>query len=145
MMGKWSGVRYKKLDGKLNRVDFEFGGNSGYTHCDTPDKGWTYIPMRSDKSEAIPADRLKQCRTNLIFPGACRLRSKGNKAVLQEGNCKWFWSLCKIKFYPMLPEKSNLFYRYEYNNLFVQMKQMGEAGGPNGGAPKEIVTDFSDC
>ena len=56
MMGNEVQVKVTKVDGKLNRVDFEIGGNSGYTIV-TPDKGWTYIPMRSDKPDEMPASK----------------------------------------------------------------------------------------
>ena len=50
MMGNELEVKVNNVDGKRDRVDIEFGGNSGYTML-TPDKGWTYITMSSDNPE----------------------------------------------------------------------------------------------
>ncbi|MEO6220080.1 MAG: hypothetical protein ABIO81_06610, partial [Ginsengibacter sp.] len=41
MMGSEVQVKVTKVEGKLFRTDFEFGGNSGYTIV-TPEKGWSY-------------------------------------------------------------------------------------------------------
>src|SRR5664279_1268145 len=83
MMGNEVQVKVTKVDGKLNRVDFEVGGNTGYTII-TPDKGWTYIPMRSDKVDEIPAERLKTMQDQLDIAGPLvDYAAKGYKAVLQ--------------------------------------------------------------
>src|SRR5258708_17310483 len=52
MNGNEVDVKVTKVDGKLSRVDFEVGGNTGYTIV-TTDKGWSYIPMMSDKVNEI--------------------------------------------------------------------------------------------
>ena len=83
MMGNEVQVKVTKVDGKLNRVDFEFGGNSGYTII-TPDKGWTYIPMRSDKPDEIPEARLKTMQDQIDIAGPLvNYASKGYQAALK--------------------------------------------------------------
>ena len=54
-------VKVTQVNGKLNRADFSVGGNPGYFII-TPDKGWFYFPMRSDKPVEIPAARIKTRR-----------------------------------------------------------------------------------
>jgi len=83
MMGNEVEVKVTKVDGKLNRIDFEVGGNTGYTIV-TPDKGWTYIPMRSDKVDEIPQARLKTMQDQLDIAGPLvDYAVKGYKASLQ--------------------------------------------------------------
>lgn len=143
MMGNEVEVKVTKVDGKLNRVDFEFGGNSGYTIL-TPDKGWTYIPMRSDKPEPIPADRLKTMQDQLDISGPLvDYASKGYKASLQGKETANGAEAYKIVLTNAAGKESTFFIDTK-THLLVQSKQMSDAGGANNGGPKEIVTDFSD-
>ena len=83
MMGNEVDVKVTKVDGKLSRVDFAFGSNTGYTII-TPDKGWSYIPMRSDKAEEMPEERLKTMQDQLDIAGPLvNYAAKGYKATLQ--------------------------------------------------------------
>ncbi|MDQ6904364.1 MAG: outer membrane lipoprotein-sorting protein, partial [Bacteroidota bacterium] len=143
MMGNEVEVKVTKVDGKLNRVDFEFGGNSGYTIV-TPDKGWTYIPMRSDKPEEIPADRLKTMQDQLDISGPLvNYAAKGYKAALQGKETANGAEAYKIVLTSAAGKESTYFIDIN-THLLVQTKQMSDAGGPNNGGPKEVVTDFSD-
>lgn len=143
MMGNEVEVKVTKVDGKLNRVDFEFGGNSGYTIV-TPDKGWTYIPMRSDKPEEIPAERLKTMQDQLDISGPLvDYAAKGYKAELQGKETANGTEAYKIVA-TNAAGKETTFFIDTKTHMLVQTKQMGETGGPNNGGPKEVVTDFSD-
>ncbi len=143
MMGNEVEVKVTKVDGKLNRVDFEFGGNSGYTIV-TPDKGWTYIPMRSDKPEEIPADRLKTMQDQLDISGPLvNYAAKGYKAALKGKESANGTEAYKIVLTSAAGKESTYFIDIN-THLLVQTKQMSDGGGPNNGGPKEVVTDFSD-
>lgn len=142
MMGNEVGVKVTKVDGKLNRVDFEVGGNTGYTIV-TPEKGWMYIPMRSDKVDEIPAERLKSMQDQLDIAGPLvNYAAKGYKASLQGKdtiNGKEAWKI-------QLTNDAGKTLTYSIDaktNLLIQSKQMSEGGNRNGG-PTEVITDFSD-
>ena len=142
MMGNEVQVKVTKVDGKLNRVDFEIGGNTGYTII-TPDKGWTYIPMRSDKVDEIPAERLKTMQDQLDIAGPLvDYAAKGYKAVLQGKEAikdKEAWKIQVTN----NSGKDITYYIDTKTNLLVQSRQMAEGGRRNGG-PTEVITDFSD-
>ena len=143
MMNNEVEVKVTKVDGKLNRVDFEFGGNSGYTIV-TPDKGWTYIPMRSDKPEEIPADRLKTMQDQLDISGPLvDYSAKGYKAALQGKETANETEAYKIVL-TNAGGKETTFFIDTKTYMLVQTKQMGEMGVPNNAGPKEIITDFND-
>ncbi len=143
MMGNEVEVKVTKVDGKLNRVDFEFGGNSGYTIV-TPDKGWTYIPMRSDKAEEMPAEQLKGMQSQLDIAGPLvDYASKGYKAELKGKETIGG----KEAYHIDLTSSAGKVFSYYIDtqtHLLIQTRQMSEAGGPNGGEAKEVITDLSD-
>ncbi|MEO8412396.1 MAG: outer membrane lipoprotein-sorting protein [Ginsengibacter sp.] len=142
MMGNEVQVKVTKVDGKLNRVDFEIGGNSGYTII-TPDKGWTYIPMRSDKVDEIPAERLKTMQDQLDIAGPMvDYAAKGYQAVLQGKDTVKDKDVWKIQV-TNNSGKDITYYIDTKTHLLVQSRQMSEAGRRNGG-PTEVITDFSD-
>jgi hypothetical protein len=142
MMGNEVEVKVTKVDGKLNRVDFEFGGNSGYTIV-TPDKGWTYIPMRSDKPEEMPAAQLKTAQSQLDIAGSLvDYASKGYTAALKGKET----INGKEAYHIDLTSSGGKIFSYyidTQSNLLIQIRQMSE-GGPNGGEAKEVITDLSD-
>lgn len=147
MMGNEVAVKVTKVQGKLFRNDFEFGGTSGYTIV-TPAEGWSYIPMRSQKVEPIPAERLKTMQADLDIPGPLvDYAAKGNKAELAgkedvDGNEAY-----KIKL-TLAAGKEITYYIDTKTNLLIQTKQMsagiGARGNANGGQEKEVVTNYSD-
>lgn len=144
MMGNEVGVKITKVDGKLSRMDFEVGGNTGYTII-TPDKGWMYIPMRSDKVEEMPEARLKAAQDQMDIAGPLvNYAVKGYKAALQgkdtiNGKEAWKIQLTNDA------GKEIIFSIDTKTNLLLQTKQMMEAGGRRiGGGPTEVITDFSD-
>jgi len=143
MMGNEVGVEVTKVDGKLSRVDFEVGGNTGYTIV-TPDKGWSYIPMRSDKVEEMPQTRLKTMQDQMDIAGPLvDYATKGYKASLQGKdtiNNKEAWKIQLTND----AGKNITFYIDTKTNLLIQSKQMMEGGGPNNNGPHEVVTDYSD-
>src|SRR5450432_371277 len=128
MMGTEVQVKVTKVDGKLNRVDFEIGGNSGYTIV-TPDKGWTYIPMRSDKPDEIPAARLKTMQDQLDIAGPLvNYAAKGYEATLKGKYTVSGKEAYKIELTNAATGKNITFYIDIKTNLLLQTRQMGEAG-----------------
>ncbi len=143
MQGGEVQVKVTKVDGKLNRVDFEFGGNSGYTIV-TPDKGWMYIPMRSDKAEEIPADRLKAQQDQLDIAGPLvNYTAKGYKATLagkDTVNGKEAWKIILTD----SSKKESTYMIDTKTNLLIQTKHEIDAGRRNNNGPTEVITDYSD-
>ena len=143
MMNNEVDVKVTKVDGKLSRFDFAFGGNSGYTIV-TPDKGWTYIPMRSDAPEEIPAERLKTMQDQMDIAGPLvNYAAKGYKASLQgkdtiNGKEAWKIQLTNDA------GKDITFYIDTKTNFLIQTKQMMEGGGRRNTGPTEVVSDYSD-
>ncbi len=143
MMGNEVQVKVTKVDRKLNRVDFEVGGNTGYTII-TPDKGWSYIPMRSDKVEEMPEARLKAMQDQLDIAGPLvDYATKGDKATLQgkdtvNGKEAWKIELTNTT------GKDITFYIDTKTKLLLQTRQMSEGGGRNSSEAKEIITSYSD-
>lgn len=144
MMGNEVDVKVTKVDGKLNRVDFTFGSKSGYNII-TPEKGWSYIPMRSDKAEEIPQERLKTMQDQLDISGPLvDYASKGYKAVLQgkdTANGKETWKILLTS----NTGKEETFFIDTASHLLVQTKQTIQGDSRrNNGAPTEVITDYSD-
>jgi outer membrane lipoprotein-sorting protein len=136
MMGNEVQVKVTKVDGKLNRVDFEFGGNSGYTII-TPRQGWTYIPMRSDKPNEIPEARLKAMQDQLDIAGPLvNYAAKGYKAELKGKDTVNGKEAYKIQLTDAAG-KDNTYYIDTETNLLIQFRKTGEDA-------KEIITNFSD-
>ncbi len=140
MNGNEVDLKVTKVDGKLNRVDFSVGGNDGYTIV-TPDKGWTYIPMMSDKVNEIPDARLKSMQDQLDIAGALvDYAAKGYKATLQGKdtvNGKEAWKIQLTN----AAGKNETFYIDTKTNLLIQTRQMVE--GRNN-MENEVITDYSD-
>jgi hypothetical protein len=143
MMGTEVQVKVTKVDGKLNRVDFEFGGNPGYTII-TPDKGWRYIPMRSDKAEEIPQAQLKAMQDQLDIAGPLvNYASKGYQAALKGKDTVNGKEAYKIQL-TNTAGKDITYYIDTKTNLLIQLRQMGDAGRSGGAGATEIITDLSD-
>src|SRR5450432_1429391 len=143
MMGNEVQVKVTKVDGKLNRVDFEFGGNPGYTII-TPDKGWRYIPMRSDKPEEIPQAQLKTMQDQLDIAGPLvNYAAKGYQAALKGKDSVNGREAHKIQL-TNGAGKDITYYIDTKTNLLIQIRQMGDAGRNGGGGATEIITDLSD-
>jgi hypothetical protein len=144
MMGNEVDVKVTKVDGKLNRIDFTFGSNSGYTII-TPDKGWSYIPMRSDKAEEMPQERLKTMQDQMDIAGPLvDYAAKGYKAALQGKdtvNGKEAWKILLTG----SSGKEETFYIDTASHLLVQTRQMAEGGARrNNSGPTEVITDYTD-
>ena len=142
MMGSEVLVKVTKVEGKLFRVDFQLGENSGYTIV-TPDKGWTYIPMRSDKVNEMPAPALKAMQSQMDIAGPLvNYKAKGYQATLNgkeaiDGNDAYKIQLTSAE------GKVSTYFIDAKTYLLIQSKQTGEAGR-NGEAAKEVVTTFKD-
>ncbi len=144
MMGNEVQVKVTKVDNKLFRTDFEFGGNTGYTIV-TPDKGWTFIPMRSDKPEEIPSEQLKTMQNQLDIAGPLvDYATKGYKASLKgketvNGKEAYHIELTSST------GKVITYYIDTKTDFLIQIRQMSDGAGHNGnGETKEIITDLSD-
>ncbi len=143
MMGSEVEVKVTKVEGKLFRTDFEFGGNNGYTII-TPEKGWSYIPMHSDKPNEIPAPVLKSMQSQLDIVGPLvNYKSKGYQAALKgkeniNGNEAYNIQLTSAD------GKDVNYFIDSKTNLLVQIRQMNEDGRNSGGQPKEIITNLRD-
>lgn len=143
MMGSEVPVKVTIVDGKLNRIDFEFGGNSGYIII-TPDKGWTYIPMRSDKPDEIPGDRLKTMQYQLDIAGPLvNYATKGYQAALKGKDTVSGKEVYKIQL-TNAAGKEFTYYIETKTNLLIQFRRMGETGRNGAGGATEIITSFSD-
>jgi hypothetical protein len=144
MMGNEVQLKVTKVQGKLNRVDFQFGDNSGYTII-TPDKGWTYFPMRSDKAEEIPSERLMTMHEQLDIPGPLvEYQEKGYKAALLGKDTVNNEDAWKIQLSDSTG-KVTTFYIDSATNLLVRSSQMIPANSNrNTNEPNEIITDYSD-
>ena len=144
MMGNEVDVKVTKVDGKLNRVDFQVGGNTGYTIV-TPDKGWSYVPMRSDNVEEIPAERLKAMQDQLDIAGPLvNYAAKGYKATLLGKDSVSSREAWKIQL-TNGSGKDETFYIDTKTNLLLQTRQMLQGDGrKNNGGSNEIITDYTD-
>ena len=142
MMGSEVLVKMTKAEGKLFRIDFEFGGNTGYTIV-TQDKGWTYIPMRSDKVSEMPAAVLKSMQSQMDIAGPMvNYKAKGYQAKLDgkeniDGNEAYKIQLTSAD------GKVSTYYIDAKTSMLIQSKQTGETGR-NGEGAKEVVTTFKD-
>lgn len=144
MMGNEVQVKVTKVQNKLFRTDFEFGGNMGYTII-TPDKGWSYIPMRSDKPDPIPADRLKSMQSELDISGPLvDYKSKGYQAALLGKETVNGKECYKIQLTSSDGKESTYFIDTK-TNLLIQTRHKAESNGKATGkdAP-EIITNLSD-
>ncbi len=144
MMGNEVQVKVTKVQGKLARTDFEFGGNMGYTII-TPDKGWTYIPMRSDKPEPIQAERLKLTQRELDIAGPLvDYKAKGYQATLQGKDTINGKECYKIQL-TSADGKESLYFIDTKTSLLLQTRQMAESNGRNAGKEaKEIIINYNN-
>jgi hypothetical protein len=140
MMGSEVLVKVIKVSGKLHRVDFKVGGSTGYTIV-TPEKGWSYIPMRSNKVDEIPSERLKTMQDQMDIAGPLvDYSSKGYKAVLQgkdtvNGKEAWKIQLTNKE------GKDETFFIDTKSYLLIQTRQMID-GNNNG--QNEVIVNYSD-
>ncbi len=141
MMGSEVAVKVTTVQGLLFRNDFEFGGTSGYTIV-TPSQGWSFIPMRSQNVEIIPADRLKTMQGQLDIAGPLVDHiAKGNKVELQGKETVNGKEAHKIKM-TLNSGKELTFFIDTQTNFLIQSRQMSAAMGNN--APQEMITNYSD-
>ncbi len=143
MMGSEVQVKVTKVNGKLFRTDFEFGGNSGYTIL-TPDKGWTFIPMQSDKSDEIPATVLKTMHSQMDIAGPLvNYASKGYQALMKGKENIHGREAYKIQL-TSSAGKEVTYYIDTTTNLLIQSIEMSEGHQSNSGESKEIITTFKN-
>jgi hypothetical protein len=144
MMGNEVQIKVTKVQGKLSRTDFEFGGNMGYSII-TPDKGWLYIPMRSDKPEEIPAERLKQANRELDIAGSLvDYKLKGYQAALLEKETINGNECHQVQ---LTSADGNQAYYFidAKTNLLLQTRIKAEANSNNAGKDdQQVITNYSD-
>ncbi len=141
MMGSEVEVKITKVEGKLFRTDFEFGGNAGYTIV-TPEKGWTYIPMRSDKADEIPAKVLKSMQSQMDIAGPLvNYKAKGYQAELKGKDTINGKEAYNIQL-TSSDGKSATYYIETKTHLLIQTRQMTEGGRNGGTEPKELITNL---
>ena len=147
MLNKDVPIKVTKVQDKLYRNDFEFGGNKGYTIV-TPTEGWSFIPMHSEVAEPIGDERLKTMQTGLdIIDPLINYTAKGHRAVLDRKEDVNGKEAHKIKL--TLSSGKEIIYLIDAEtNLLVQTKEMrsglDKSGNEITGAEKELITNFSD-
>ncbi len=140
MMGSEVAVKVTMVQGKLFRNDFEFGGTSGFTIV-TPTQGWSYIPMRSQSVDPVPADMLKTMQGQLDIAGPLiDYAAKGNKVELQGKETIDGKEAYKVQL-TTADGKGSTYYFDTKTNLLIQTKQMRQ--GMNG-KETEVITNYSD-
>ena len=144
MMGSEIPVKVTVVQGKLFRTDFEFGGSSGYSIV-TPTQGWSYVPMRSQSVDQIPADALKGMQGQLDIAGPLvDYAAKGNKVELQGKETVDGKEAYKIKL-TTAAGRDIIYYIDTNTNLLIQSKATAAPMGRNANAvPQEIITNYSD-
>lgn len=142
MMGSEVAIKVTKVQGKLYRNDFEFGGNNGYTIV-TPKEGWSFIPMRSQAAETISEERLIAMQTDMDIAGPLiDYAAKGNKAELAGKETIEGIEAFKIKL--TLSTGKEITYFIDTNDyLVIQTKQMRTVMGGNS-AEREVITNYAD-
>jgi regulatory protein YycI of two-component signal transduction system YycFG len=142
MMGNEIPIKITKVQGKLSRTEFEAMGQTGYTIV-TPEKGWMFIPMRSQSVDPIPAERLKAMQGDLDIPGALvDYKAKGSKAELIGKDSVNGAEAYKIKL-TNAAGKETTYYIDAKTYLVTEISQM--AGGMGGDQkPHEVTTYLTD-
>ena len=142
MMGNDLQVKVTKVQDKLSRTDFEVGGTNNFLLI-TDKEGWNFFAMRMQAPEPMPADRVKQLRTELDIAGPLvDYAAKGYKAELVGKDTADGIVCNKIK----LTTKGGkeVFYWIDAKtNLLYQSSQKGSGFGGRGGEV-EIVTVYKD-
>ena len=147
MMGNDLQVKVTRVQGKLSRTDFEVGGTNNFLLI-TDKEGWNFFAMRMQAPEPMPADRVKQLRTELDIAGPLvDYAAKGYKAELIGKEDVEGTECYKIKL--MIDSSTNISYFIDAKtNLLIRSAQKGGAfgGGRRGGAAgdAEFFTDYSD-
>ncbi len=140
MMGTDVPVKVTIVQGKLFRTDFEFGSNAGYSIV-TPNEGWSFIPMRSQKADPIPQDALNTMQGQLDIAGPLiDYTSKGNKVELQGKENIDGKEAYKIKL-TLADGKQATYYIDIKTDLLIQAKQMRK---DMTGKETEVITNYSD-
>lgn len=144
MMGNEVAVRITKVDGKLNRTEFEMGGTNGFLLI-TDKAAWNYIPMRSPKPEPLPEERVKALQGELDIAGPLvDYNLKGHKAELLGKEDVDGTTCYKIKLTLKSGTEANYFIDTKSYHL-MRVSQKGGMFARNGGkGDAEFNTDYSD-
>ncbi|MDP4285019.1 MAG: hypothetical protein Q8891_11375 [Bacteroidota bacterium] len=141
MMDNEVRVKIIKVQGRLFRTDFEFGGNRGYTII-TPGKGWAYFSGHADGPQPLLAEKLKSMQTELnIGDPLVDYQLNGYQAVLHKNEILNGRKCHKIQLISA-DSRENFYYIDAKTNLLAQSSHLVEGNGQNSG--KEVITNYSD-
>lgn len=142
MLGNEVNIKITRVQGKLYRNDFTVGTVSGYTIV-TPTAGWAFVPMRSQKREAIPAETLQAMQTEMdIAGGLIDYAAKGNRAELAGKETVNGREAFKINL--TLSSGKEITYFIDTNDyLLLQTKEM-RMSTDGAGHEKELITNYDD-
>lgn len=147
MMAKEISIKITKVQNKLYRNDFEFGGNAGYAIV-TPREGWSFIPMSSKEAEPIAEDKLKNMQTELDIAGPLiNYIAKGHKAVFAGRENIDEKEVYKIRL--TLNTGREIIYLIDTEtNLLLQTRQTNVGFDNHGNdivnSEREVITNFGD-
>ncbi len=142
MMGNNVAVKITKVKDKLYRNDFEFNTDKGYTIV-TPNAGWSYIPMQSQKAELIAEDRLKSMQAEMDIAGPLiDYAAKGNIAMLAGKETINGKEAFKIKV-TLSTGRDITYYIDADDYLLIETRQM-RAGMDGNMDEKEVITNYTD-
>lgn len=129
-----------KVQDKLARTDFVFGGNAGYTII-TQNAGWQFIPMRSTAPETMPEERVASMQHELDIAGPLvDYATKGHKVSVVGKDAVDGKDAYKLKV--TLSTGKEYIYYIDMSNYLLLRSSTTVPGA--GGATTEQVTDFSD-
>jgi hypothetical protein len=144
IMGYEVTLEIRKVQGKLFRTDFEYGGNRGFTII-TPEKGWNYNAGNTYEAELISPDRLKSMQIDLDIPGILiNYRSKGyhafteGKQTVNEREC--------YRIHLISDDGNKMICFIDIKSfLLIQSWYIEENSGENAGSPgKEIINNYGN-
>ena len=143
MMGGEVAVRITKVQGKLSRTEFDMGGSSGFFII-TDKEGWNYIPMRMQKAEPMPADRVKTLETEMDIAGPLvDYAAKGHKAELIGKEDVEGTECYKIKL-TLSSGKDVTYFIDTKAYTLLRSSQKGGMFSRGGTGDSEMLTDYSD-
>ncbi|MEO6187752.1 MAG: hypothetical protein ABIO82_02075 [Ginsengibacter sp.] len=143
MMGSALMIKVTKVENKLLRTDFEFGGSPGYTII-TPDKGWTLLSSQSDKPSELPSNVFKAMRNQLDIAGhLVNYKAKGYTAELkgkENINGKEAYTVVLTN----MEGIESTYFIDTNSKLLLQSRQVIEGGKDSATQPPELKTNYSD-
>ena len=140
MMGYKMPVSVTIVPEKLYRTDFEFEGIAGYTIV-TPSQGWSFIPLRSQNAESIPAELLAVMQLQMDIAAPLISYPAKGKAELRQKDIIHGRESYSIKM-TLNNSQEIIFFIDKETDLLIQSRQMSADLTNN--TPGEIITNYSD-